>query len=174
MKHIKVADIIEIILASDKKTTNFLTAAGWQIVNAVDDADFTLSTESVRILTNCPREASKFTDEQIVDIYNISSYDLRTLQYSTNKATEQKKDKYQKRLILSVLHGEPKGNYGALSPRYATRYYIRQSKVGGYFLESRVIKFSPDRTTIGVPIYNKIPDRYQSLLEDIRTNGKIY
>lgn len=171
MKYIAIEDAIEIILASDKKTTSFLSAVGWKMVDMLDKkGDFA----SVKIQSSCPKHLSKFTDDQILSIYNVDSYALDTLQDSGKMTIDPEKDLYQTRLLLSVEHCKPIVGSDKLRTMYAVNYYIRQAKPCGYFLESRITKFGKDKTNYSMPIFNRIPDRYQSLLEDVRTNGKIY
>lgn len=170
MKHIKVEDAIEIILASDHKTTKFLTVAGVGIVQNTDGLDFTPFNDQLTIKTSFPKALSLVSNRQVININKVSSYDLDTLQYSTNKAIDTKKEQYQKRLLLSINHCK---DNDTSNPICQVNYYIRQSKILGYFLESRIVQFRENEIMCEVPIYSKIPDRYQSLIEDVRV-GKTY
>lgn len=161
MYNITVEDAVEIVLASDHKTTDFLTNFGVQAIKTIDKDSFALSSKvKITLTQKSPFEIPLGR----IYIYNISGYELDTMAYSTKRDCTQEEDEMQKCKLISIeLDGD-----------YSVDYYIRESLRQGYFLESRIKNPHKNGTVYEIPIYNKIPDRYQSLLEQVRLDGKIY
>lgn len=177
MKFINIDDMLDIILSADKKTTDFLAYAGLRLEDFILNMDENPLEKNdnggILIRTTFDQEISSFSDYQIFQINRITSNDIKYLACSKPSEMGTVKEKFQKILLLSVQHCKNAEQLITKKPYFKVDYYIRKNRNNVYFLETRMIstgkneKEQEQRTQYEIPIYNKLNEKHQLLLEEM-------
>ena len=175
MEFIDIDDMLGMILSADKQTTEFLAYAGIQLeeilLNMEPSPLENKDTTSVRIHTNFNKDLSLFSSLQIFEIYKISPSTIKSLKYSNPKDIGTTMEKSQRIPLISINHFKSAEDWLNKKPCFKINYYLRKNMNDKYFIETRMIsvgktkKEQKTQTQYEIPLYNRVNDKYQCLLE---------
>lgn len=175
MEFINIDDMLGMIFSADKQTTEFLAYAGIKLqdilLNMEPNPLENKNSQAVRIHTNFSKDISLFSNMQTFEINRVTSSKIKHLENSKPEEIGTPNEKKQRILLLSIKHFKTAEDWLDERPYFRTNYYLRKNMNDKYFIETRMIsagqtkKEKQTKTQYEIPLYNKINEKYQYLLE---------